>query len=87
MADVRVLVVGTYASVNAWANDQGWVPEEDYWVVTSAADLRKISQQVDTNDVEVYITYGWRVMPSSKALEIADFLTTAGIDRAKWRYV
>jgi hypothetical protein len=84
MQAVRVLVVGTYASVNAWANDQGWKADEDYFVITSVEDLRKaVGNYID----KVYITYGWRTMPSSKALAIADFLSLAGISRKDWIYV
>jgi len=84
MSDVRVLVVGTYASVNAWANDQGWKAGEDYYVITSARELREVA---DAPIEKVFVTYGWREMPSSRALEIADFLIAAGFDRKKWSYV
>jgi hypothetical protein len=84
MQSPRVLVVGTYASVNAWATDQGMKADEDYYVVTSKNDLLKaVNSEIET----VYITYGWNEMPTSRALEIADFLVGAGIDRKSWRYV
>lgn len=84
MPTPRILVVGTYASVNAYANEQGWKAGEDYYVITSKQDLLKaVDAKIDT----VYITYGWREMPTSKALEIADFLVGAGIERSTWRYV
>ena len=84
MPTPRVLVVGTYASVNAWANDQDWKPGVDYYVITSVKELVACANaEIDT----VYVTYGWREMPSSKALAIADFLTAAGISRNSWRYV
>lgn len=84
MSTPRILIVGTYASINAWANDQGWTKNIHYHAITSRQDLLGVvNSQIDT----VYITYGWHQMPTTKALEIADFLIGAGIDRKTWRYV
>ena len=83
MSAKRILVVGNHSSVNVWVNEQD-LPEERILRVTGPEVLRGVVEE----DVEkVVVTYGWREMPSSRALAIADKLAAIGISRQIWRYV
>lgn len=78
-----ILVVGTAASVNAYVAEHELNPDQ----VIRVTDRHHLMGLAKERVAEVIITYGWRQLPTSKALAIADHLLAIGIDRKSWRYV
>lgn len=82
----RKFIVGTKNSISAYTIDRG-LGIKDFIPLTSHSQARTVLQgsRPESGD-EVIITYGFKVMPTSDALGIADRLIDAGFYRNMWRY-
>lgn len=82
----RTIIVGTKNSISAYTIDKELGPK-DFTPIMNLSQANRVMQgaRPEAGDV-VIITYGFKIMPTSDALGIADTLIASGFDRNYWRY-